>query len=105
MLKESCQENDCLKAEIFRLSNVVQDCLEIKGIPLNESETTDLIMQQLGKKIRIDVTNEEIAVSHHLPLSQHADQNKYPIIIAKFVGRNVRDKYYEAWKNLKGKSM
>ena len=68
------------------------------------SENTDLIVQQLGKKIGIDVTDEDMSVTHRLPLSQHADQNKYPIIIAKFVRRNVRDKYYEARKNLRGKS-
>ena len=107
-----------MKAEISRLSNVAQvqkdvtndhqqytaqDCLEIKGIPLNERENADLIVQQLKKKIAIDVTDEDISVSHLLPLSQHADQNKYPIIIAKFVIRNVHDKYYEARKNLRGK--
>ena len=72
MLKESCQENDRLKAEIFRHSNVVQVQKDVindleqytrRGIPLNESENTDLIVQQLGKKIGIDVTDEDISPS------------------------------------------
>jgi hypothetical protein len=119
MLKESCQENDRLKSEVFRLNSVVQvqknvindleqytrrDCLEIKGIPQSESENTDLIVQQLGRKIGIDVKDEDISVSHRLPISRQADQNRDPLIIVKFVRRNVRDKYYEARKNLRGKS-
>jgi hypothetical protein len=60
-------------------------------------------VQQLGKKIGIDVTYEDISVSHRLPISRQADQNKDPIIIVKFVSCNVRDKYYEARKNLRGK--
>ena len=119
MLKESCQENNRLKTEIFRLNNVVQaqkdvindleqyfrrDCLETRGILLNESENTDSIVQQLRKKIGIDVTDEDISVSHRLQVSHKADQNRYPITIAKFVKRSVRGKYYEARKNLRGKS-
>ena len=78
-----------------------RDCLEIKGIPLSESENMVLIVQHLRKKIGIDVNDKNISVIHRLPILHQADQNKYPIVITKFVRQNVRDKYYEVRRNFR----
>ena len=80
-----------------------RDCLEIRGIPVQQGEDTNDIIIKLGSKIGVEVNKNDISVSHRLPLGGKAARSDtvYPTIIVKFVRRDVRERYYRARKELK----
>ncbi|CAB4040865.1 Hypothetical predicted protein, partial [Paramuricea clavata] len=117
VIKETNQENQRLKNEVSRLTIKVQeqrdiandleqyirrDCLEIKGIPQREGENTDSLVMHLANELGVDVKDEDI--SHRLPTSYSTRQNQDPMIIVKFTGRNIRDRFYQSRKGLRGKA-
>ena len=80
-----------------------RDCLEIRGIPVQESEDTDTIVCSAGNLVDVNFKTEDISVSHR-PTSSPTDRNQPPVIIANFVRCSVRDKLYHSRKHLKEKS-
>ena len=80
-----------------------RDCLEIRGIPIQEGEDTDTIVCSVGNLVNVNIKTEDISISHRLK-SSPTDRNQPPVIMAKFVRRSVRDKLYHSRKHLKEKS-
>ena len=80
-----------------------RDCLEIRGIPVQDSEDTDTKVCSVGNLVNVNIKTEDISISHRLK-SSPTDRNQPPVIIAKFVRRSVRDKLYHSRKHLKEKS-
>ena len=112
-------ENKRLKTELLNatnelnvhkevLNNVEQysrrDCLEIRGIPIEDrqhSENTNEITVKVGNALGVEMDMQDISTSHRLP----AYSDKYPpAIIVKFVRRDLRDQFYRARKELRGKN-
>ena len=105
-------ENVCLKAEIQNTANSLKimkqelnnaeqysrrDCIEIKGIPIQRNEVCNEVVKTVGHLIGVDVKDHDISVSHCLAAkwNSHAGALKNdPLIIVKFVQREVRDKFY-----------
>jgi hypothetical protein len=79
-------------------------CLEIKGIPQREGENTDSLVKHLTNELVVDVKDEDIYISHRLPTSYSKRQNQDPMIIVKFTSRNIKDRFYQSRKGLRGKS-
>ena len=112
-------ENKLMKTELLRLSNCSKlqqeainemeqysrrECLEIRGVtedPNWEVDTNDIVMK-VGSLMGVDLDEDDISTSHRLPKSRHSDAP--PAIIAKFVRRDIRDRFYRNRKNLKTKS-
>ena len=61
------------------------DCLEITGIPEFTQENTDKIIKDLSSIICVNIQDDDISVSHHLPVSNSGEKNTNPAIIVKFV--------------------
>ena len=112
------KENQLLKKQVFNLQNQSeqmcvnfneleqygrQDCLEIRGIPVQEGEDTDTLVCSIGNLVNVNIKAEDISISHRLKSNPTA-RNQSPAIIAKFVRRSMRDKLYHARKYLKEKS-
>ena len=106
------EENNQLRLQMMsisiRLSKVEDDqestnlylrreCLEFHGIPVNRSENTDTIVQNIAELLDVDINEGDISKSHRLP----SKRNQIPPIIAKFTNRNLRDKIYTKRKSLK----
>lgn len=86
-----------------------RECLEIRGIPeptTQLEESKDDIVKKVGKLVGVDVTDNDIAVSHRLPPSKSYKGKKTgpPSIIVKFTRRVVKDRLYGARKNLSKKT-
>ena len=118
--KVLAQDYASLKDKTFKIANELQikkdccdnmdvwtvypeDCLEIRGIPVQQGEDTNDIIIKLGSKIGVEVNKNDISVSHRLPLGGKAARSDtvYPTIVVKFVRRDVRERYYRARKELK----
>lgn len=78
-----------------------RECLEIKGIPLTDDECTNDIVRNIGELIDVDISEEDISVSHRLPLGKNDKTKQDPTIIVKFVRRDIRDELYKARNALK----
>ena len=80
-----------------------RDCLEIKGIPIIKQEDTNEIVLKVAELVGVDdLSNEDISISHRLPLSKnYRGKRTDPAIIAKFVRREDKEKLYSARKHLK----
>lgn len=70
-----------------RLFNV-----EIKGIPQNENESLDNIVQKIGEKIGLNVEPKDIDVVHRVPTKDKKKTN----VIVKFATRAARDKFLQS---------
>lgn len=116
-------ENKILKAAVqtmeSQLSSIVEhsneknqydrrECLEIRGIPEPgiSGENTDDIAKEVGKLIGMDITDNDISVSHRLPTGKSYKGKKPgpPSIIVKFTRRNVKDRLYGARRRLSDKT-
>ena len=78
-----------------------RDCVEIRGIPLPEDsqvEDTNDIVLQLSRKMAIPLERNDISVYHRIPSSRASVD---PVIILKFVRREIRESLYWARKRLK----
>ena len=59
-------------------------------------------MTNVGKLLGMDITQNDISVSHRMPQSQkHKGKPGPPAIIVKFTRRDVKDNFYRARKQLK----
>ena len=76
-----------------------RECVQIKGIPLTESENTDTLLVKVAKLMDIPVTESDISTSRRPPKPKNS--NFYPSIIAKFTNRKVRDLFYKHRTKLK----
>ena len=82
-----------------------RECVEIHGVPLpegGETENTNEIVSKIGELMRLDIEPEDISVSHRLPASKnYKGKRPEPVIIAKFVRRDVKETFYRARKKLR----
>ena len=86
----------CLKMKI-RFSR--RECVEIRGVPEHAGESTNYPVKEVGRALGVEVTDNDISVSHRLPPSK-AYKSKKPAgpspIIAKFVRRDMKEAFYRA---------
>ena len=86
-----------------------RECVEIRGIPVaaNPSEEqTNNIVKDVGKLLGVDITENDISVSHQMPQSKkHKGKPGPPATIVKFTRHNVKDNFYRARKQLKDLTM
>ena len=127
MMKSSKEERKALKDEnkilkatirsiesslesVTRVNNDLEqytrkECVEIRGIPVAATpseEQTNNIATNVGKLLGMDITQNDISVSHRMPQSQkHKGKPGPPAIIVKFTRRDVKDNFYRARKQLK----
>jgi predicted nuclease with TOPRIM domain len=94
-------ENKYLKAELNKCTNEVKslkemnndleeysrrECIEIRGIPLEDKyEQTNDIVVKIGENIGVTLSENDILVSHRLPISKYGKKAYPPAIIVKFV--------------------
>ena len=75
-----------------------RECVEIRGIPVvaNPSEEqTNNIVKDVGKLLGVDITENDISLSHRMPQSQQrTGKPGPPAIIVKFMRRDVKDNFY-----------
>ena len=86
-----------------------RECLEIKGIPSpkqNEGhEDTNKVVVKIGELMGVKVQNEDISVSHRLPIRKtYQGKVTEPAIIVKFISQDIKELFYGAQKHLKGKT-
>ena len=82
-----------------------RECVEIHGVPFpegGETENTNEIVSKISELMRLDIEPEDISVSHRLPASKnYKGKRPEPVIIAKFVRRDVKETFYRARKKLR----
>ncbi|XP_070546414.1 uncharacterized protein [Ptychodera flava] len=80
--------------------------IEIHGIPQRNGEDTNDIVVRVAAAVGVDITPNDIDISHRLPSRQNPNQERHqpPAIIVKFVRRSVRNSIYYARKNLRGQT-
>lgn len=118
--KKLQNENNSLRAEVFTIKNelkvqkeaqnsheqyIRRECLEFSGIPEKKDEDTNQIVMDICEAVGIDISEEEISVSHRLPSKpdrRSADRPK--VIVARFVRRDIRDQIYKARSQLRNKT-
>ena len=121
------KENKLLKEEVVKLRNelkiqrestndleqyIRRECIEISGIPENPLENTNEIVIKVGNLMGVEIDSGDISVSHRLPVkptsySDAVRRDRRPRdskTIAKFVRRDVRDKFYRGRKRLSNKT-
>ena len=88
-----------------------RDCIELKGIPARPDESTNDIVLNVANLLEVDLTEDDISISHRLPPNKSwTDSNGVlhpaapPTIIAKLVKRDVKEKLYRARYKLKNKT-
>ena len=110
ILKATIRSIESLLESVTRANNDLEqytrrECVEIRGIPVaaNPSEEqTNNIAKDAGKLLGVDITENDISVSHQMPQSQkHKGKPGPPATIVKFTRRNVKDNFYRARKQLK----
>ena len=120
------KENQFLKNQLAELWKEVNDVkvvmdeqeqyfrresLEIRGIPTTLKENTDEIVKSIGSLLDVKIEEQDISVSHRMPLSinkpnaappgSSRSSRDMPVIVVKFTNRNVRDRLYRVRSNLK----
>lgn len=115
-------ENNVLKSQLSSVTNKLRDlevhideneqylqrdCLENKGIPVQEDEDTNDLVVQVANLVGAAIQVEDISISHRLPSrnDQWKGPPSTPVIIAKFVRREVKEEFYKACFKLKNKTM
>ena len=77
-----------------------RECVKIQGIPVSEHEDTNKIVVQVGELMGVEIKEDKISISHRLPtISKYKGKKTVPPIIvppiiAKFVRRNVKERYF-----------
>ena len=113
--KKLQNENKSLRAEVKvereALNNheqyIRRECLEFSGIPEKKEEDTNQIVTDICEAIGIDISEEEISVSHRLPSKprpDHRSDDRPKVIVARFVRRDIRDQIYKARSQLRNKT-
>ena len=109
-LQELEQKHTTLLQEINEKNQYDRrECLEIRGIPQpndGSSESTDQIVKDIGKLVDVDITDQDISVSHRQPQWKQMSYGKMPRrndgpppIIVKFT-RNIKERLYGARRKL-----
>ena len=77
------QENKSLKVEVRRTTNELnhlkeefnnleqysrRDCLEIRGVPVQRDEDTNALVVDIGRRMGVEVKEDDISTSHRLPI-------------------------------------
>ena len=110
ILKATIRSSESSLESVTRANNYLEqytrrECLEIRGIPVAATpseEQTNNIVNDVGKLLGVDITENDISVSHRMPQSQkHKGKPGPPAIIVKFARRDVKDNFYRARKQLK----
>ena len=114
-------ENSGLKAQLTIISKVKEnvvlldeqeqymhrECVEIKGIPVSRDENTNEVVKQVASLLDVELGEDDISISHRLPpIPPWTDKDGIvhsppSSIIAKFVKRHVKEKFYRARYKLK----
>ena len=120
--KKLQNENKSLRAEVFTIKNELKverealnnheqyirhECLEFSRIPEKKEEHTNQIVTDICEAIGIDISEEEISVSHRLPSKprpDHRSDDRPKVIVARFVRRDIRDQIYKARSQLCNKT-
>ena len=110
-LKNEVAELRCLaiqnKHDINELEQYSRrDCLEIRGVPLPDLESTDAAVVKMAECIDVEIEENDMSTSHRLPTrkktsSQSKRPEQPPAIIVKFISRDKRDELYRARSKLK----
>ena len=80
--------------------------LEFHGIPYSRNEDTNCIIKKVVKKLNIQIGDNDISISHRLPIKQRYPNNtqkqeiKIPPIIVKFNSQEKRNEIYNKRKNI-----
>ena len=78
-----------------------RECVEIQGIPVSEHEDTNKIVVKVGELMGFEIKEDDISVSHQLSISsKYKGKKTVPPIIAKFVRRDVKERYFKGPYNL-----
>ena len=85
-----------------------RDCVEIKGVPAREEESTNDIVVQIADLMGVELDESDISISHRLPANKQWTDSEGvthppspPSIIAKFVRREIKDSFYDSRYKLK----
>ena len=86
-----------------------RDCIEIRGVPYSQDESTYDIVEKVGEIIGVELESDDISISHRLPdkVITRKDGTKIkhdPAIIVKFTKRSARDDFYYSRKKLHKRS-
>ena len=110
ILKATIRSIESSLESVTRVNNDLEqytrkECVEIRGIPVAATpseEQTNNIVTNVGKLLGMDITQNDISVSHQMPQSQkHKGKPRPPAIIVKFTRCDVKDNFYHARKQLK----
>ena len=111
-------ENASLRSQLLTMTNDInqqkdalndyeqysrRECLEISGIPKKIKEDTNQIVIDIGEMLGIEITEDDLSVSHRVPPNKR-NPDRPPAIIAKFVRRDKKEELYRARKLLRNKS-
>ena len=117
--KEIITENKILKSTVQSLGNKVEklketlnemeqysrrECLEIQGIPASSEVemSSNKTVVKIGELMGIDIDEDDISVSHRLPVSsKYKGKTHDPKIIVKLIRRDVKEQFYRSRKELK----
>ena len=117
--KEIITKNKILKSTVQSLGNKVEqlketlnemeqysrrECLEIQGIPASSKVemSSNKTVVKIGELMGIDIDEDDISVSHRLPVgSKYKGKTQDPKIIVKFIRRDVKEQFYRSRKKLK----
>ena len=80
-----------------------RECVEIKEITDAIGEATNEVVAKVGQLIGVPVKDSGISISHRLPSKSNKAVNCCTII-AKFVRRDVKEKFYRARGQLRDKT-
>lgn len=86
-----------------------RDCIEIRGVPFTQEESTDDIVEKVGEIIGVDLETDDISISHRLAdkvitRNDGTQIKRDPAIIVKFTKRSTRDEFYYSRKKLHKRS-
>ena len=77
----------------------------MSGLPEEEDEDTDDIVVRVAAAAGVNISPDDIDISHRLPRRTNRQGQQQPAtIIVKFVRRTVRNKLYNSKKHLKDKT-
>ncbi|KAK2551999.1 hypothetical protein P5673_027005 [Acropora cervicornis] len=98
-------ENKILKAAICSIESSLESVTRVNNdrrSTLAEKEETNNIVKDVAKPLGVDITENDISVSHRMSQSQkHKGKPGPPAIIVKFTRPDVKDNFYRARKQLK----
>ena len=86
-----------------------RECLEVQGIPApdhpTKESTNDNVMKIARKLMDIDITKNDISVSHRLPVNKGYKRKRLqPAMIVKCVHRDTKVAFYRARSKLTNKT-